>query len=155
MHYVILFMARYAILIVVLAVAVYWLTLTKPDKIRFLVFGTIAGLISLLLVTVGGAVFYDPRPFLSPGVVPIYLYPADNGFPSDHTALALVLAATVWLISKRFGIGLFVVALAIGLSRVMGNLHSPIDILGSLVFVGLAVTVAYLLTPKVTGKIKV
>jgi len=104
MHYIILFMAKYAIIAVGLIAAIYWLTLPKKDKIRFVIFGIIAGLVGLILVKVGGAIFYDTRPFVLHNVIPIYPSTADNGFPSDHTALATVIAVTVYMASKRLGL---------------------------------------------------
>lgn len=155
MHYIILFMAKDAIIVVGLIAAIYWLTLPKKDKIRFIIFGIIAGLVGLVLVKVGGAIFYDPRPFVSHNLIPIYPSATDNGFPSDHTALATVIAVTVYVISKRLGLVFFGVALAIGLARVLGNIHSPIDILGSVIFAVLAGAVAYYLTPKLMKKLKI
>jgi len=99
--------------------------------------------------------FYDTRPFVSHNLIPIYPSAADNGFPSDHTALATVIAVTVYVISKRLGLVFFGVALAIGLARVLGNIHSPIDILGSVIFAVLAGAVAYYLTPKLMEKLKI
>lgn len=147
-------MAKYAIIAVGLIAAIYWLTLPKKDKIRFVIFGIIAGLVGLILVKVGGAIFYDTRPFVLHNVIPIYPSTADNGFPSDHTALATVIAVTVYMASKRLGLTLFVMALAIGLARVLGNIHSPIDILGSVVFAIVAGAVAYYLTPKLMMRLK-
>lgn len=155
MHYIILFMAKDAIIVVGLIAAIYWLTLPKKDKIRFIIFGIIAGLVGLVLVKVGGAMFYDTRPFVSHNLIPIYPSAADNGFPSDHTALATVIAVTVYVISKRLGLVFFGVALVIGLARVLGNIHSPIDILGSVIFAILAGAVAYYLTPKLMEKLKI
>ena len=148
-------MAKDAIIVVGLIAAIYWLTLPKKDKIRFVIFGIIAGLVGLVLVKVGGAMFYDTRPFVSHNLIPIYPSAADNGFPSDHTALATVIAVTVYVISKRLGLVFFGVALAIGLARVLGNIHSPIDILGSVIFAVLAGAVAYYLTPKLMEKLKI
>lgn len=155
MHFIILFIAEYAIIVVGLIAAVYWLTLSKKNKIRFIIFGIIAGLVGLVLMKVGAAIFYDPRPFVSHNVIPIYPHANDNGFPSDHTALAAVIAVTVYAFSKRLGLTLFVFALAIGLARVLGYIHSPIDIVGSIVLAVSAALVAYYLTPKLMEKLKI
>lgn len=155
MHYIILFMAEYAIIVVCLVAAIYWLTLAKKDKLRLVIFGLVASLVGLALVKLGAAIFYDPRPFVTHNLIPVYSHINDNGFPSDHTVLAAVVALTIYSASKRLGGILFGLALAIGLARVLGNIHSPIDILGSLVFALLAGAVAYYLTPKLTERLKI
>ena len=155
MHYIILFVAEYAIIVAGLIAILYWLTLNKTDKVRFAVFGLIAGLVGLVLMKVGAVMFYDPRPFVSHNLVPLFPHAADNGFPSDHTALAAVIAVTVFAFSRRLGFALFVLALAIGLARVFGHVHSPIDIVGSIVFAFLSGAVAYYLTPKLMKRLKV
>jgi undecaprenyl-diphosphatase len=148
MHSVLLFGAKYLYLLVPLLAAAYWLTLPKRQKIQLLVFGIVTAVVTFALVKVGAALFYDPRPFVSHNVQPLYPHAPDNGFPSDHTWFTAFIAIAVYSMSKRLGSALFVIAILVGSARVAGHIHSPIDILGSLVFSIAGGIVAYYLTPK-------
>jgi undecaprenyl-diphosphatase len=152
MHTILLFIAKYLIFIVALIAAGYWLTVPAKEKIRLAVYGVIAGVVTFILMKVGSALFYDPRPFVAHHIVPLYPHGNDNGFPSDHTAFSAIIAIIIYSASKRLGIALFVLAVLIGISRVIGHIHSPIDIVGSLVFALAGGAAAYFLTPKLLAR---
>ncbi len=154
MHFLLLFIAKYLFIIVGLIAGVYWLTLPLKNKVRLIVFGLIAGTISLILVKLGAWLYFDPRPFVTHTVTPLFPHGADNGFPSDHTVLTAFIAITIYSESKRLGLILLFMALLIGVSRVIGHIHSPIDIIGSMTFALTGGAVAYYLTPKLTARIE-
>lgn len=155
MHIFLLFIAKYLYIIIILVAFVYWLKTSNEQKVRIMVFGTVMALITLLLVKLGGLTYFDPRPFITnPHLIPLYPHNADNAFPSDHTALSAVVALTVMSTSKKLGVILLTLAIMVGVARVIGNIHSPIDILGSLVFALLAAFAAYYLSPIVLKKPK-
>ncbi len=154
MHYALLFTAKYLFIFVALIAGIYWLKQPRKEKIRLVVFGIIAGMVSFALVKIGGAIYYDPRPFVSHHIEPLYFHAADNGFPSDHTVLTAYIAMVVYSSSKRLGLVLLAMSLLIGCSRVMGYIHSPIDIAGSILFALIGGIAAYYLTPKVMAKLK-
>jgi undecaprenyl-diphosphatase len=87
----------------------------------------------VLLVSVGvkvaGRLWTDPRPFVVDHIVPLISHPADNGFPSDHTALATAVAAVVLLWHRRAGAALLVLAVLIGTARVGAHVHHWPDII--------------------------
>lgn len=145
----IIFTAKYLYIVIGLIAAVYWLTLPNRQKIRVLAFGLIAATVGYALVKLGGMAFYDPRPFVTGHLAPLYPHAPDNGFPSDHTALTASIAVTIYFVSKKLGIGLMVLAVLVGVSRVMAHIHHPIDIIGSLIFALIGGVVAYYLTPKI------
>lgn len=89
------------------------------------------------------ALFPTVRPFEVNGLIPLTLFPTSDGaFPSGHTAAAFGLAVTIWLHDKRIGSAFLVLALIVGVARVWGNVHYPIDILGGAV---LGVVTAFLI----------
>ena len=147
-----LFEAKYLVFIIVIIAGVYWLTLPKEQKVRMFVFGVITAVVAFALTRLGGAIYFDPRPFVDSAVTPIYPHAANNGFPSDHTALAFTAAATVFYMNKKFGLVLLFLASLVGASRVLGYIHSFTDILGSIVFVAIAYGLAYYFTPKILTK---
>lgn len=148
MHTLTLYTAKYLVFIIILIAFAYWLTLPKKQKINLVIFGFFAALIALILAKVGAALYYDPRPFVTHHVTPIYPHGPDNGFPSDHTLLGSFVAVSVYYMNKKLGIGLFVLAALVGISRVAGRIHSPIDIIGSMVFAVIGGLLATLITPR-------
>lgn len=152
MHEILLFGAKYLYLIVVLAAFIYWLTVSKQEKLRLIAFGAVALVVTVVLVKVGAALYYDPRPFVSQHIVPLYPHGADNGFPSDHTVFTAFIAMTIFSSSKRVGACLLVLSMLVGTSRVIGHIHSPIDIVGSLVFAVAGYAVAMWATPRITKR---
>jgi undecaprenyl-diphosphatase len=78
----------------------------------------------------GGRVFFDQRPFVHLGVVPLIAHSTDNGFPSDHSAVAAFLAAILWFIDVPSAAVAAVAAAAIGVARIYALVHWPIDVIG-------------------------
>ncbi|MBI4153640.1 phosphatase PAP2 family protein [Candidatus Woesebacteria bacterium] len=74
------------------------------------------------------------RPFELNDLTPLVLLPRNDGaFPSGHAAAAFALATTIWLHDKKVGWAFVIGALIVGVARVWGNVHYPIDILGGAV----------------------
>lgn len=77
------------------------------------------------------ALFPTLRPFEANGLTPIAIIPpTDGAFPSGHSAAAFALATTVFLHDKKIGAAYLASAFAVGIARVLGNVHYPVDILG-------------------------
>lgn len=71
------------------------------------------------------------RPFQVNGASPLTLtIPTTSAFPSAHTAIAFGLAAAVLTHSRKLGLAFLVLAVAVGVGRVLGNVHFPVDIAG-------------------------
>ncbi len=135
-----------------LAIA-YWLTLPKKQKLQLLIYGLITAVVALILAKIGAALFYDPRPFIAEHAAPLFAHGDDNGFPSDHTLLSSVIAVAVYLVSKKWGVTLFLLALIVGASRVIAHVHHPIDIVGGVIFAMLGGLVAYYVSPRIIARI--
>lgn len=153
MDSVLIFFIKYVVFIIVAIAAVYWLTLPKKQKIQMLVFGLVLAAIAFILTRIGSALYYDARPFVDMGIEPLVPHDNNNGFPSDHTALAFSAAAAIFYMNKKLGAITLALALAVGLSRVIGHIHSLTDIIGSIVFVAISYAVAYYVTPKITQRL--
>lgn len=148
MNSVIIFCAIYLIFIIGLVGLGYWFSLPRKQKTIVAVTGAVTLIVAFLLAKIGAAMFYDARPFVSDHVTALFKYTDDNGFPSDHTLLTASIAVAVLFVSKKWGIGLLIGSIVIGTARVLANVHHPIDIIGSLVFVAVGGVVAYYLQPK-------
>lgn len=78
--------------------------------------------------------YFTPRPYMV-NHLPTFVTipPVDSSFPSGHTMLAFALATIIFLSHRKLGIILFIVAGAIGVGRVLANVHYPIDIISGLI----------------------
>lgn len=76
-----------------------------------------------------------PRPsttYASPH--PLVHAPTDPSFPSGHTTVSFAAAAVLVYFKPRLALPLFLLAAAIGFSRVYVGVHYPFDILGGAAF---------------------
>lgn len=85
------------------------------------------------------ALFPTLRPFELNGLTPMVFLPSSDGaFPSGHAAAAFALATSVFLHNKKVGLLYEIGAVIVGIARVLGNVHYPVDILGGAI-VGIVV----------------
>lgn len=84
----------------------------------------IAGITTIILKEL----FLTPRPFEIYNIDPLAGLTYLSSFPSSHTAIAFALATTIALHQIKFGIFLLMVASLVGLGRVAGSVHYPVDI---------------------------
>lgn len=73
-----------------------------------------------------------------------------GSFPSEHTTIAFAIGMAVFMVYKKFGTALLVMAALVGFSRIFVGIHYPLDVLGG-AFVG--IIMAYLATKLITPKI--
>jgi undecaprenyl-diphosphatase len=74
------------------------------------------------------------RPFQVNGYPPLTLtIPEGNGFPSSHATAAFSIAVMIFLYNKKTGFIFLLSALAVGLGRVLANVHSVIDVIGGII----------------------
>ena len=137
--------AQYGIFVVAAGALVVWLLCSRHEKVALAVQAVVTMIVVAVLVKVAGALHTDPRPFVvDPHLHPLFAHPADNGFPSDHTALASGIALLVTTYRRWIGLVLVVVSVAIGVSRVAAHVHHPQDIAAGLVIGLLAALVGWL-----------
>lgn len=149
----IVFCAKYLIIVVGLFALSYWLTLPRKQKTEVLIMGAITGIVAFILAKTGSSMFVDPRPFVSDGVTPLFAYTADNGFPSDHTLVGMIITMALLSVSRKWAVNLFVLTIIVGASRVFAGVHHPIDIVGSILFGALGGVLAMYLTPKIINSL--
>jgi undecaprenyl-diphosphatase len=130
MDSIVVFLASYLIFAVVL-LAILAAYRTKKRR-EFIVALVLAGIIAWDLSAIAGSLFYNPRPFVSQNIEPLVAHGPDNGFPSQHTVLAMTLSAVIYFYWRRLAIMAFVLTLLVGAGRVWADVHSWIDIMGGL-----------------------
>lgn len=140
--------ARDFIFLLVIASVIVFALATKKDKVKLVKIGALGAGLALLLSRLTRLVYFNPRPFVEQGITPLIAHAANNGFPSDHALLGFTLASVIYVYNKKIGVLLFLAAAAIGVSRVYLKIHSPEDIVGSLVIAIIAVAIASMIVQR-------
>ncbi len=146
------FAGQYLILLPGLLSLIWWVRARGPERRTYLALFLLGGALALLMAKTGSALISNPRPFLADGVTAWFPSATDNGFPSDHTLLATVLAAAMWPFQRRLSAGLYALALAIGGARVIAGVHHGLDIAGALVIGTVGVALAWQLIHLVAAR---
>lgn len=76
------------------------------------------------------SIFKIDRPFVSFTQVATLVPESGFSFPSLHSTLIAALAFAVYFKNKRFGYVCLLIAVLIGISRVIVGVHYPIDVFG-------------------------
>lgn len=150
-------LANYGIVVLAVVAAASWLLGPRTDRLRYAVEGVFAVLLAGALALLTGLLWTDPRPFVVDHSTPLISHGTDNGFPSDHTALAFAVAAVVLRHDRRYGVAALVLAALVGASRVYVGVHHWPDIIGGavvgLLAAALAVRIAAAVTPVITRRV--
>jgi undecaprenyl-diphosphatase len=142
MDLVIIFLAKYLSLISLMVYLVFGFALwrTNIQKFKyFLIFSLFSFLLTYFVGKILGFVISDPRPFVVEHSSPLVDHVADNGFPSAHTLITVVIASIVFAYNKKLGILLFVIALIVGITRLLASIIHPVDIVGA-TLIGISIT---------------
>ena len=118
--------AQYGLYACIGAAAFAWVR-CKPQRLLGPL--VVSSAIALLLDVLGGRIFYEPRPFIAMSVTPLISHQNDNGFPSDHSAVAAYVATLALFIDPAAGVVAWLFGVALGLGRMFCLLHTPLDVL--------------------------
>jgi membrane-associated phospholipid phosphatase len=129
MHELVILLAKYAVAIPVITLAVVFWRLDKRLRLEMAVFLVLSVILATVLAKLAATLHQNPRPFVHDGVTPYFAHGPDNGFPSDHTTYSAVIAFVVLRYSRKLGAALAVLALLIGSARVIAGVHHGQDII--------------------------
>ncbi len=122
------FFASFFLWIMFAGIFVLWIydgKIKKEQALHALVAGTLAWILAWIIKSI----FPTERPFQLNGNETFVFTPLTNGaFPSGHTAAAFSIAWTIWKHDKKVGVIYLLSAFAVGISRVLANVHYPIDV---------------------------
>ncbi len=90
----------------------------------------IAGIAAWILAYVLKYLFHTPRPFDALANVHNIFPESGYAFPSGHATFFMALAVSIFFFHKKAGYWFMACALIIGIARIAGGVHFPIDILG-------------------------
>lgn len=146
MNLLIIFVAEYAIFLLLIAAAVIFFSLPKTSRRQYLLSLALGGICAFVLAKFAGLLITDPRPFVSEHVVPLFSHTPNNGFPSDHTTFGTTLAFISFFYARKWGLVMIPVAILIGAARVLAHVHHWSDIVGGIAVGLIAATIAVSLT---------
>jgi len=140
-EFIIVFLASKLHIIIAGLAIVYFLFTNTHNKLKLIVLGTVTLPASYIVGKIIGVWVETTRPFVVLGVNPLVPHIADNGFPSEHTLYAIIIAGVVWSVHRKLGIFLAILAILVGVGRVFALVHNPIDIVGSILIAGSIITI--------------
>lgn len=85
-----------------------------------------------LTVKAFNLVYWRWRPFAFHDVPLLFYHPSDSSFPSNAATVGFCIATSIWLFDRKMGLILYVIAALFGVSRIVGGVHYPTDILGGI-----------------------
>ncbi len=140
--------AQYLIIIAGLIAIVATMFSEKALRSNIVKLAILSFLIAFLIAFIAGIFYYDTRPFVIEHIEPLIPHKPDNGFPSDHTLAAMVIATTIFVYRRKLGILLGVLGILVGIVRIIAQLHYPIDIVGGIVIAIVATYCAWIILNK-------
>lgn len=141
--------ATYSLFVMAAGFALLWWF--REDRIgKLTVVGSVvAGLALLGVFSTVAALHYDPRPFMEdPSLNNMLHHAADNGFPSDHSCAAGLIAGLVALRHRIYGAVFALGAVLIAASRVATHAHHVQDVAAGLAIGALAAWLGTLLATR-------
>ncbi len=125
--------------VVVVAGVLAFIYATGRQKSELLRTSIIVLPIAFVVGKLASVIINSPRPFVDGHMSTLISHIPDNGFPSDHTLLAVTVGAIVYTQNKVVGSILILLGILVGLGRVLTGVHHPMDVIGS-VAIAFAVT---------------
>ena len=138
-----IFAANYLWYVIIGIAVVYFLIESRPEQKRMLIFAALVLSLVYLVSLLGGALYYDPRPFVVEHFTPLIPHKPSNGFPSDHVLWSAATAAVIFPINKYLSLILWLLTILVGASRVHAGVHHPIDIVGSMLMTIVVASIIY------------
>ncbi len=104
----------------------------KTELVKVFFSGITAWILAFFLKSL----FALPRPFDALAGVQSLFPETGYAFPSGHATFFMALAISVYLLHKKAGFLFILFAVLIGIARIIGGVHFPLDILGGFIFGG-------------------
>jgi len=129
----VIFGAKYLLILIIGIAFLYFLRQPRDKQKQLAIFGLIVCVLAFIVARLTSQLYFDARPFVAGHFSPLIPHDPDNGFPSDHTLLASAVAMVILYFNRKMGMLLVMLAVLVGMSRVMAGVHHPMDIIGSIV----------------------
>lgn len=101
---------------------------------------------TLVLITIMRKIIKRKRPYEKFETPPLFERDGEgDSFPSRHTASAFIIAMSGFSLSPYLGAGLLVVAVLIGISRILSGVHFFTDVLAGMLTSAVLGTIAFII----------
>lgn len=121
------------VVLIVFLGGITFLFSVKGDYYQSYIRALMAGLSAFTFAKIM-SLFYQTleRPFVTLGVEPKAAYLDNPGFPSDHALFVMTIALIILAVTKYryIAIILIILAVMVGIGRVIALVHTPQDVLG-------------------------
>lgn len=125
---VVIFIAKYTVLILAVVFLAYGLS-GQRDKRIMLISSILAFFLASMMGRLLGLLHYNEQPFhVLEGVSQLVEHAIDNSFPSDHTMLFFSVAVSFFLYKAAWRYAWLMLAVLVGLSRIVVGVHYPFDV---------------------------
>lgn len=151
MDSLIAWLANYLLYVMAAGAAGFWLWREdRAGKVRLAASALLGLGLTLVLIVVAARLHTDARPFVqNPHLHPLIAHSADNGFPSDHSAAAGLIATVVALRDRLIGAVFGVAAVVVAATRVAAHVHHLQDVVAGLALGAVAALIATVLVGRV------
>lgn len=126
----VVFCAQYLPSLILGVAIVFLVRLEKSRRMSAIALFLISSGVAFIADKVLNRLIESPRPFMVNDIAPLFPHSVDNGFPSEHVLLAIVVAGVIFAYNRKLGILLAILGLVVGSARVIANVHHPIDVVG-------------------------
>ena len=136
--------AQYLLWVMVAGFAVVWVFAERRQgKLEFAAQAVTGLVFALVFLYIAKSVHHDPRPFVeNPHITPLFSHGRDDGFPSDHSIAAGLIATLVLVRHRLIGLAFSAAAIAIAWARVAAHVHHLQDVVAGLILGALAAALA-------------
>jgi len=127
--YIFMFFAEAMPYAFIILVVIQWFLNSEQIK-RNLIGATLTSVLGITINALIAQVYFHPRPFMLDLGTTLVTHSPNSSFPSDHTTFMFCIAFSLLChqASRKFALGLTLLALVGGLSRVYIGVHFPFDI---------------------------
>ena len=142
--YIFMFFAEAMPYLFIVLVIVAWFRSKKQTK-RYLISATLTSVVGITINTLIAQVYFHPRPFMNDLGTTLVAHAPSTSFPSDHTTFMFCITFSLLChqTTRTVALGLTVLAVIGGLSRVYIGVHFPFDIAAAAVVSGFAAMVVH------------
>lgn len=155
MHSLIVWTAQYLLFVMAAVFALVWLVAEdRRGKIEVVATAAVGVVLMVAFLYIAKYVHHDPRPFVqNPKIKPFFGHSRDDGFPSDHSLAAGLIATLVIWRHRVVGMLLALAAIGIAWARVAAHVHHLQDVVAGLGLGALAGVLASLVVPPLLARL--
>jgi len=142
--YIFMFFAEAMPYVFIVLVITAWFRSKEKVK-RYLIGATLTSVAGIAINHVIAQIYFHPRPFMNDLGTTLVAHAPNSSFPSDHTTFMFCIAFSLLFhqATRKLALGLTVLAVIGGLSRVYIGVHFPFDIAAASVVSGFAAMVVH------------